>query len=46
MNIFSGLGQIFRDSLYDLVYIARARYIFSRDMFCLHYIWVKIHGVY
>ena len=27
------------------VYIHRAKYIFSRDMFCLPHFWAKIHGV-
>ena len=27
------------------VYIHRAKYIFSRDMFCLPYLWAKIHCV-
>ena len=27
------------------VYIHRAKYIFSRDMFCLPHFWPKIHGV-
>ena len=27
------------------VYIHRAKFIFSRDMFCLPHFWAKIHGV-
>ena len=30
---------------FAFVYIHRAKYIFSRDMFCLPYFWAKIHGV-
>ena len=28
------------------VYIHKAKYIFSRDMFCLPHFWAKIHGVF
>ena len=31
---------------FAVVYIHRAKYIFSRDMFCLPHFWAKNHGVY